>query len=1618
MDTERIALLIGVPRAHKAAWRFEPLDDPVKADLDGMRAALEESGYDVRELRGADRSDIGAGIYETARDVPEGSTLLIYFTGHGVRVGDEDHLVPADARAPREGDWTRPYRGFLLPADISDYLDECRAGTVLWLIDACRDEVTGRDAAFGSRIERGAAGRFAVVVGCDVGERCGYSPDGSFFTRGLVEALSALSAPRTVQEVYEAARASTERLAREHGLAQHVRIRYGADRDAETRAAEICEGRHLLEEWRAAVEDERLWALAEPRPAEGLVPRLRQCLLSLVETTARRVQHAHTRLPDPWTDDDHAPRLLRRLVDLLPGPARLSAVEVATLVAAVLLREAAWADLRSQAADVDPMRPGRVPGAGPLRKHLEQVHDQHAHITDKLTQRSRHSLADRQAVASWLVNQWIAERFETDEHPVPVGPADEFARAVLGNDQGRVAELAGVLLRLAAGMGVEPQPDRPDGEPRKIRLPEGYQRLREPALADLLRMAAALAVDVRVLPEVVAEHLAVSDKVEPKDVIALVRDSLHWSTDDDGWHMDVSCPHQAVHAALEEIADRADRLVVRSRGDLFTGIPQRVTAREVRPRSLDGNRTAYEVPLLRFSLAQTEVRGLLMGRQLYGDPALAIRELYQNAMDACRYRAMRWKYLRSKGHAPQEWQGRITIAQGEDERGRYIECRDNGVGMGREQLTNTFTRAGSRFERSKSFRREQATWLRHDPTLRLYPNSRFGIGVFSYFMLADEMTLVTRQVGVDGVPDGRVLRVEIAGSGSLFRVLPHVERGDHLPEGGTRVRLYLREDPELDAVSCVATLRSLVKLSEFELQVQEDDLPPVTWEPGKLQLDRTYSTEGQCEAVPDVLWWVNGEGAILCDGVATDQKPFGYVLNLTAEHAGTLSVSRNELQSYDEEWVTRNWRQGARRLPEWLGFTMRWLWELADASPAVARVLWQELRGTGLRVPESATGDIECDLDVTGILSTDRLLAGKAALPRSVELRRYVLPWRAAVLNRWRDLASLVVPESLIGYPVPEPGDDTMLHEHHWSWEDVVKQAMSLSTTVAEAVRSWRRFRVAHPWLAQPPVVRGDLAWHPDEVDKKIVEFLSDDTTPQDEADFRYLASASQRLNRPLGWLVERCARYSPFWRTAVPKVPQYHWRHVCTADELARLLVENGTPRAVGSAADVRLVCRRHGFEPNDVLDCLSRFRWLGWRTPDAAEVRKMLALDDDLVDIMVKRDGGIRELSWGDVLVLAAKRGVSLGEAEEELTRVAQVFGVPCVRRFKGTDLAGLVLSSSAASVVQMASRAGIAVESGFTLTGLANVLPDNFDVAALPRVVDELRRAGVGVSEGIRLIVEWDTLSMHAKYALSGVNPTRVPRARISTPTATSLFAAAAGLGESLGATREVAASEAARLDISGPVIPEGFDDCRPTKWETAALLAERMDRPSTRIPTWGPVTADALAEYALGLGLDPGTAYERLASFRPLGALVPELPPKAVDELKKITADRRDVLALGGEHRVTPSDAPLVALDVVSIAARLGEPISRTWQRIEPYLGLMPTPEVSVFPDEVPLWQDFAILSQYLDGLLPAISGTVDPDHVAFVAEEVGETGEWVVERLRRYAAMFDLDLSAVTTQQEG
>ncbi|MEU9072841.1 caspase family protein [Streptomyces sp. NPDC048306] len=1694
-DNRRLALLIGVGENPGAEHLLPSLAATVDTDLRVLAAALKGSGYAVETQLNPSRNAITERISDLSSSAPPGSTLLLYFTGHGVRIGTTDYLVPSDARAPADNrdnaaGWEQPHvRESLLEADISRYLVSCSAGTVLWLIDACRWAESGP--AFGSNIVKGPPhSGFAMMTSCGPGEPSGFAETGSFFTSALAQAFDPLTEATTVEQVYEKTRRGTRTFSvRAPTGPQQVLIHYGNDLAEQTRSLEVAEGRRLLEAWQDAVRSPALWERVPDCDAQT-VAHLQDCLSLLATQTARHVHHAQERLPDPWADDEFPVRLLTaRLPQLLPKDTELSVLEVTALVAGVLLHETAWAERLSQAAEFHPQLVWRDEEAGDQRRHYEQVTEHYPQITEKLTDSYRwlaDPADDRHAVTLWLVHRWIEERFATDEEAVPAVLADGFVARLLDVAPpttgerlgGRAGALSTALRTVAAGLTVGVPPDDQQLPPDRHVVRRTPWRLRVRPLAALLRLAGLLAFDARCLPEVLAEHLAVSDPVLPSEVVTVLRDAF-WDPDPDRsvpsyLHLDAVCPHPAIHAALASVVEDADDLghllresarhLPQDEAALLRGLPARLSDQRLRPDREHGM-DAYDVPLAQFSLAQTEIRRLLMGEKLYdGEPALALRELYQNAMDACRYREMRARYLRDLGREPTDWAGRIRIEVGEDSGGPYVECVDNGVGMTVDQLRNTFTRAGRRFDQSHSFRREQAAWLRHDSSLRLYPNSRFGIGVFSYFMLADEMTIVTRSVGPDGRPAAKALRVEIPVSGSLFRVREEDERGGAaLPEGGTRVRLHLRRAGALPADSAVSVLRSLILISEFRLEVRDQDGTEEIWLPGRLKSGEgpgSFSTRFAVEAVPGTLWWVSGDGAIVCDGITADKRTFGYVLNLSGAHAGELSVNRKKLESYDLLWARKQFQQGAQVLSHGTELSLQWLWSMESREPSVARILWQALRDQGVLASDGPGRQM--GLDQVGWFRMDASLDGRRGGREEEKPSEAVRPWRLAVLGPEFRTRKEAVPLSLSGHPVPQPGWSDIAAKVEGDWRTAVLMAHEQDTTVAEVLRATRGLRIAHPRLAGPAVIGdGDLDWKPEFTDWYVMKgLLGSKPDPLDglnitvwgrpmppkrraanEIYYRHppedlsgIVRASAGFREPLGKLAEACARYAPFVGEPLRTVPEHHRDHVCTDAELRLLYLQEDKHRWRPAVHpwDVPVVAAATGLDTDEVHRRMAEFAWLGRPAPDPALVARWAAVSSVVFPVLchyiVHGADGRPVLPWAATIELAAECDMSVWEAERVLAREAERLGVVHHRRYtKRSSGRDVVPSPDTGNLVRWLHQEGIRLEDGISLRDLAFVRSHETSFEELSWSLDELKVAEVDLPDAAKLLRAWDDLPTPSRYAFSGEDPSWVGADYPVPATSVVLFTGSQRLRQKLSILWNTAHREARNLGLSADLVasrpPKALRKFVPTWDEIAALVdegaREDVDYEWFETPHWVPLTAQRLVRYARARTLDARAAYRALAPLRAIGALVPELTAKAEAALPDEVPTAHDAVAVDPAYRVSEPGTPLLPLDLVSIAGRLGESVRRTWQRrITPYLALQEaSPSITDVPDVVPGWQDLVILSEGHDGKLPALTGQVGQDRIERCARAVDETPEWVRRRLEMYAGLFALRLERAAEKEE-
>ena len=128
----------------------------------------------------------------------------------------------------------------------------------------------------------------------------------------------------------------------------------------------------------------------------------------------------------------------------------------------------------------------------------------------------------------------------------------------------------------------------------------------------------------------------------------------------------------------------------------------------------------------RLSLNQDKILELFIGKDLYSDPSVFVRELIQNAIDAVRTREQLDKNL------PSDWKGQINIRCWIDQEGyHWFRIEDNGMGMSEEIIMNYILKIGTSYYSSDIFSKSKLQ-CNADPDYM--PISRFGIGILSCFI--------------------------------------------------------------------------------------------------------------------------------------------------------------------------------------------------------------------------------------------------------------------------------------------------------------------------------------------------------------------------------------------------------------------------------------------------------------------------------------------------------------------------------------------------------------------------------------------------------------------------------------------------------------------------------------------------------------------------------------------------------------------------------------------------------------------------------------------------------------------------------------------------------------------
>jgi molecular chaperone HtpG len=162
---------------------------------------------------------------------------------------------------------------------------------------------------------------------------------------------------------------------------------------------------------------------------------------------------------------------------------------------------------------------------------------------------------------------------------------------------------------------------------------------------------------------------------------------------------------------------------------------------------------------------------LLVGPQLYTSTDAAVRELLQNAEDACTLMGP------TDGYAPQ-----IIVRFSPSE--NWCEFVDNGLGMNRESIQGSFAWIGAPKTEVRHIRERLAQMSVDQRQI-----AQFGIGILSCFGVASSVELHTKMDNEESIA------LRIVDYHEPFEELPAAPR-----ERGTTIRLTLKSDAGMKAV--------------------------------------------------------------------------------------------------------------------------------------------------------------------------------------------------------------------------------------------------------------------------------------------------------------------------------------------------------------------------------------------------------------------------------------------------------------------------------------------------------------------------------------------------------------------------------------------------------------------------------------------------------------------------------------------------------------------------------------------------------------------------------------------------------------------------------------------------
>lgn len=231
----------------------------------------------------------------------------------------------------------------------------------------------------------------------------------------------------------------------------------------------------------------------------------------------------------------------------------------------------------------------------------------------------------------------------------------------------------------------------------------------------------------------------------------------------------------------------------------------------------------FEKKLFEFKLDQPKILDLLVGHTLYNDSTVVLRELIQNSIDA-----IKLQYIIDKEKSQNAVLGKILVQW--DSNKNELSIIDNGTGMSQQIIENYLLKVGSSRYQDEEFK-------------KLFPDfspiSRFGIGVLTSFLIADDVEIITCHPN-----EKKAIKLNIKKLHGKY-LMQYIEKNelqnDIFPHG-TRIKLLLRTGIDKSLIEIGIRKWILFPACEVSLKIDGNEPNRIGFSSPKVALEN-YLTE-------------------------------------------------------------------------------------------------------------------------------------------------------------------------------------------------------------------------------------------------------------------------------------------------------------------------------------------------------------------------------------------------------------------------------------------------------------------------------------------------------------------------------------------------------------------------------------------------------------------------------------------------------------------------------------------------------------------------------------------------------------------------------------------------------